>query len=264
MNRMAAHTAAVVTAAVLVAPAPAPAGSATVAWTPDVGAATAYARSRPGRVGFVLRDGDGRVLASLRPHRTVPSASVIKSLFVVAYARMTRDRALRPWERRLLRPMITRSDDGAASTVRGLLGARRVRALSRSAQMRDFRFDPNHWGLSRISPADMSRFFLRLPDLLPTRHRSWVLRLFRSIVPRQRWGIPPATPPGFHWYIKGGWIDGVVNQVGLLGSHGRRLSLAVLISGTPGSEELVQHHPGRAPGTHTITGVTRRLLRTLA
>ncbi|MFN8125867.1 MAG: serine hydrolase [Candidatus Nanopelagicales bacterium] len=228
---------------------------------PDAAAvATTYARSRPGRVGFVLRDTQGHVLASLRPHRTVWSASVIKSLFVVAYARMARDRNFEPWERRLLRPMITRSDDAAAGTVRDLLGTQRVTALGRHADLRDFRYHPRGWGRSRISPADMSTLFLRLPELIPPRHRAWVMRLFRSITPRQRWGIPPALPPGFRWYVKGGWLDGVVNQAGLLESGGRRFALAVLISGTPDTETLVQHHPGHASGTRTITGVTRRLL----
>ena len=58
------------------------------------------------------------------PHRTVYSASIIKSIFVTAFVnrRSVRDRPLRRWERQLLRPMIVRSDDGAATTVRDLLG----------------------------------------------------------------------------------------------------------------------------------------------
>ncbi len=265
--------AATVVAALMAAPtpasgdsaaAPSSAASSTAAWRPDVAAAKRYARQRPGRVGFVLRDGDGdgHVVASLRPHRTVYSASIIKSIFVTAFVnrRSVRDRPLRRWERQLLRPMIVRSDDGAATTVRDLLGTRRVLALARRAGMTDFRYNPYRWGLSRISPDDMSRYFLRLPGLLTPRHRDWVMRLFHDITPRQRWGVPPATPTGWRWYLKGGWIDGIVNQVALLESGRTRLSLAVLIVGTPGSEELVQRHPGRAPGTHTITGVTRRLL----
>lgn len=79
-------------------------------------------------------------------------------------------------------------------------------------------------------------------------------------MPIQQWGVPPATPAGFTWHVKGGWINGVVNQVALLTKGPRRLSLAVLIEGTPDTEAGVQHHPERSAGTRTIKGVAARLL----
>ena len=113
-----------------------------------------------------------------------------------------------------------------------------------------------------MTAADLARYFWQIDDLTTPRHRDYVRRLLSGVVPQQAWGIPPATPAGFRWHIKGGWIDGVVGQAALLTDGSRRLSLAVLIEGTPDREELVQHHPERAAGPRTIQGVAQRLLRT--
>ena len=135
-----------------------------------------YARQRPGRVGFVLRDGDGdgHVVASLRPHRTVCSpASIIKSIFVTAFVnrRSVRDRPLRRWERQLLRPMIVRSDDGAANDGRDLLGNRRVLALARRAGMTDSATTPTDRAVLHQSRRHVE-VFPATAGLLTPRHRA--------------------------------------------------------------------------------------------
>jgi hypothetical protein len=112
------------------------------------------------------------------------------------------------------------------------------------------------WGLSRISAADQSRFFLHIEDLLPRRHRHYGLRLLGSVVPSQRWGIARARPPGWALYFKGGWGSGtgaVDHQAALLRRGGRRVSLAI----------LTRHNPSHAYARETLRGVAARLLRGL-
>lgn len=232
-----------------------------VDWQGRIHEARQYADRRPGNVCFALIDEDGRDAGGRHPKNRVFAASVIKAMLVVAYVnrRSVRDRPLRRWELRTLGPMIKRSDDGAASTVFAIVGQRGLRRLAHRAGMTRFRSN-SRWGLSRIAALDMARYFWRIDRLTTPRHRGYVLRLLGGIVPKQRWGIPPTTPPGWTWHIKGGWINGVVNQIGLLTRDDRRLALAVLIEGTPDTEAGVQRRPRRAVGPATITGVARRLL----
>lgn len=231
-------------------------------WPARIAEARRYAAGRPGVVSFAVVGEDGRFAGGSLPRNRVASASVVKSMLLAAYLnrRAVRDRPLRRSELATLRPMIVRSDDGAASKIFAIVGQHGLRRLAARAGMTRFRPD-RRWGLSQIAALDMARFFWHLDELITPRHRGYAMRLLAGIVPRQQWGIPPATPPGWTWRVKGGWIDGVVNQVGLLTRQNRRIALAVLIEGTPDTEERVQHHPARSVGPFTIRGVALRLLR---
>lgn len=230
-------------------------------WSANVAAAKAYARHRPGTVGFAVRDDRGSLVGAWHERNRVSSASVIKSMLLVAYLRRAdvRGRALLPWERQTLRPMIRRSKDSAASEIFAIVGQRGLRRLARAAGLREFA-PSSHWGLSQITAADMTSYFFEIGDLAPPRHRAWVLRLLGTVLPKQQWGIPPVAPTGWVWHIKGGWLDGVVNQVALFTRGSRRFTVAVLIEGTPDTEAGVQHRPRAAVGPATITGVAARLL----
>jgi hypothetical protein len=112
------------------------------------------------------------------------------------------------------------------------------------------------WGLSLITARDQTRFFLRIEDLLPGRHRAYAMRLLRTIVPSQRWGMAQVVPEGWRLYFKGGWGSGtgaVDHQVGLLRRRPHRLAIAVLTVGSP----------SHAYGQATLRGVARRLVRGL-
>ena len=76
-------------------------------WEPDIAAARAYARARPGNVSFAVRT-RGRFWGH-RTTRSVPSASVVKAMLLVAYLRRdsVRFRPLGPDERRLPEPDAT-------------------------------------------------------------------------------------------------------------------------------------------------------------
>ena len=224
-------------------------------WRPDVRAAARWAQQRAGTVAFAVRTGErlyGRGL-----DRRFRSASVIKAMFLVTYLRQpgVRSRPLRSSDRALLDPMIRRSDNIAATRVRNLVGNAAVTRVAHAAGMTRFAVDPV-WGYSLITPRDQTRFFLRIDRLIPKRHRAYAMRLLRTIVPSQRWGMAQAIPDGWRLYFKGGWGAGtgaVDHQVGLLRRGRHRVAVAVMTVG----------NPTHAYGNATLEGITRRLVRGL-
>jgi len=227
------------------------------AWTPHVRQAREYAQGRHGTISFAVRTESAAY--GWRPRRTYPSASVLKAMLLVAYLdqRSVRDRPLKPSEKRLLDPMIRRSDNAAASAIFVRVGTRRLSALARRAHMRRFRPAGPVWGLSRIDAEDQARFFLHIDERVPPRHRAYAMRLLAGITKSQRWGIARVRPPGWRLFFKGGWGSGtglVDHQVALL-THNQqeRVSVAILTYGD-GSH---------AYGKETLRGVAKRLLRGL-
>jgi hypothetical protein len=189
--------------------------------------------------------------------RTVPSASVLKAMLMVAYLRQpdVRHRPLREADRDLLEPMIRWSDNVAATRVRDIVGNEGLVRLARQVGMRAFAPAPI-WGLSRIDAADQTLFLLHIDRFVPSRHRSTAMRLLSSIVPSQRWGIAKVRRRGWALYFKGGWGSGsgaVDHQVALLRRGERRVSVAILTTSSP------SHAYGKA----TLRGVAACLLRGL-
>jgi hypothetical protein len=229
--------------------------AATTPWSPDMRAARAYAAHRAGHLSFAVRT--PHRFYGHAAYRTVPSASVVKAMLMVAYLdrRGVRGRALRRRDHGLLTPMITRSDNGAASRVRDIVGNGALRHLARRVHMRRFATAPS-WGSTQVTAADQTRFFLRLDRFVVRRHRDTALHLLHSITRRQRWGVARVRPRGWALYFKGGWGSGsgaVDHQVALLRRGRRRLALAVMTT----------DEPSHAYGKRTLRGVAARLLRGL-
>jgi hypothetical protein len=223
-------------------------------WRKRTRSAARYARRRTGAVSFALIDERGRIHGHNRGRR-YSSASVVKAMLLVAYLRKggVRNRRLHGNEKGTLGPMIRRSDNGAATRIHGKVGNRGLRRLARRAGMK--RFTPSSpWGGSQITARDQARFFFRIRQLTPERHRSYALGLLRRIVGGQRWGVPRGKPKGWVAHFKGGWYPSGgwrVHQAALLRKGNRRLAIAVLTEGDP----------SLGYGAITIAGVTRRLLR---
>lgn len=237
--------------ALLVAAPPAAAST----WNERTAAAARYVEARAGVESFALVDDRGR-LHGYRLRRQAPSASLLKAMALVAYLNLpsVRERPLRDADRRLLGPMIRRSDNATAGVVLRTVGSRRLHRLAARANMLDFSFAWPIWGNSTTSARDQARFFWRIPRLVPRRHRIYTLSVLASIVPSQRWGIPPVRPPRWAIHFKGGWGSGtglVAHQSALLRRDGRRIALSV----------LTRWNPSHAYGTTTIRGVAARLLR---
>jgi hypothetical protein len=225
-------------------------------WRDRVADAAGFARGRTGSVSFAVVD-ERRKLHGFGANAQYSSASLVKAMLLTAYLnqRGVRGRRLHPADRALLGPMIRVSDNHAASAVYARVGSGALVRLARRAGMTNFEANPV-WGGCQVTARDQARFFYRIRSLLPKRHRSYALGLLARIVPAQRWGIPPATPPGWRIHFKGGWFpdDGGawrVNQAALLRNGKRRLAVAVLSSGAPTF----------GYGAATVEGVAARLLR---
>lgn len=230
-----------------------PDGAARV-WRPHIGEAKRYAMRRAGDVAFAAIDQRGR-LRGFRMGRTAPAASVFKVMLLASYLRRLGDQPLSMRDRRLLAPMIRRSDDVAATRVRDAVGARRIARLARAARMRDFQYRWV-WGLSRTSPRDQARFMYRLGSYVPGRHRRYARHLLSHVVRSQRWGVGRVVPRGWKLFLKGGWASGtgrVDHQVALLERGRRRVAIAV----------FTQFNPSHRYGKGTLRGVAARLLRGL-
>jgi beta-lactamase class A len=225
--------------------------STALIFTPNVEAAREYAAERPGTVAFAVRTEDG--FWGVREDRVFPSASVLKAMLLVAYTQDARDRPLRRDERALLAPMVRRSDNAATNIIFTRVGTARLERFARAAGMTRFRAASPIWGNSRITARDQTRFFLHIDALLPPRHRAYGLRLLRTIVSSQRWGIGRLDLPDWRVYFKGGWGAGtgaVDHQVALLRRGDERIAIAVLTA----------NNGSHAAGKQTLEGVFRRLL----
>jgi hypothetical protein len=220
-------------------------------WDKRAASADKFARLRAGSVSWAVVSPDGRVRGS-HIHTRHRSASVVKAMFLVAYLNHgdVPKRPLNSRDKALLRPMITRSDNGAATRVRNIVGNGGLTRLARRVRMKDFATSPS-WGSTQISPYDQTRFFYRLDAWIPRRHRGYARELLANVIGSQRWGIPPALPKGWRIYFKGGWLPPrVVNQVALLERGKRHVAIAVFTAGDPSF----------GYGQKTIEGVARRLL----
>lgn len=221
-------------------------------------AAERYAEGRRGAVSFAVRTECGEW--GRRQDRAAPSASVLKVMLLLAYLQRpaVRNRPLGAQQRALLGPMIRWSDSAAATRVLALDGgAQRLQHDAARWGMRRFKAINNPWGDSLVTARDQARLLLHYDLRVPPKHRAYALRLLRTIVPSQRWGVGRVTPKGWTLHFKGGWGSGtgrVDHQVALLTRGAQRVSLAILTT---------------ADGTHaygkaTLRGVAERLLRGLS
>jgi hypothetical protein len=230
------------------------AAPAAASWQPGVRAAIAYAHTRAGDVSFAVRT-EHRAWG-WRVDRTVPSASLLKAMLLVAYLDdpRVRNRPLNAADHRLIDPMIERSDNEAATRVLEFDGPAGVYGVARRAGMRQFTLDDEIWGLSRVDAADQARFFLHIDREVVPRHRATAMHLLASVIPSQRWGIGRLHLPGWKLYFKGGWGAGTgeVEHQSVLLLHGPvRVAVSVLITSSPSHEYAKR----------TLQGVFEALLR---
>ena len=224
-------------------------------WRPDMQAALRYKRTRIGDIAFAVRT-DSRFY-SYRPDHVEWSASVLKAMLLVAYLDRpsVARRELNSRDRALLNPMITVSDNNAATEVRSIVGNSGLSALAHRVGMTSF--EPAAiWGESHITARDQTKFFLHIDRFIPKLHRGYAMRLLASVTPSQRWGIGEVAPKGWKLYFKGGWGYGtglIDHQVALLVRGCSRVSVAV----------LTMHDGSHAYGKATLRAMFSRLLRGL-
>ncbi len=223
-------------------------------WRPNMSGALAYARRRSGDIAFAVRT-PGRFYGYRADH-VEWSASVVKAMLMVAYLDRpsVAARALNGGDTSLLVPMITHSDNNAASIVDGIVGNSGLQGLANRVGMTHFTPVMQPWGETRITARDQTKFFLNIDKFIVRRHRSFATRLLASVTPSQRWGIGQVAPHGWALFFKGGWGSGtglLDHQVVLLTRGCARVSLAV----------LSMYDGSHAYGKETLAGIFSRLLK---
>ena len=216
-----------------------------------VAAAAEWIAGRDGEVAFAVVDSNGRDAGGYHEHERFQLASLSKALLLAASLRddPTPDAATEA----TLRAMITESDNGAAYTVFGRVGAKGMKAVAREAGMADYEQGAG-WVDTRASAADQARLFSRYESLVPAEARALARELLSGITPMQRWGIPAAAgPEGWRTYFKGGWLgmdNKLMVQAAWLEKGEKTWALAVM------SDE----NPTRSTGWDTQKGVAGLLL----
>ncbi|WP_410572813.1 serine hydrolase [Amycolatopsis sp. cmx-4-61] len=201
--------------------------------------AQAYADSRPGVTGIVLRDRrTGAVYRSPAAGTLIWACSTPKLAMAVdlLLREDTGAIALSAEDRELLHRMLYSSDDAAAHALWTRYGGetefgRRFPAYG----MTDMRFSdrhPHHWGWIRTTADDLDRLIEYVLTRLPARHRDHLVRELRAVDVNQQWGVwgaGPSAQPG----NKNGWSDDnddgswIMNSVGFAGPD-ERYTLALM------------------------------------
>jgi hypothetical protein len=218
-------------------------------------AAIGYNVTRTGDIAFAVRT--EHHFWGYRPDHAEWSASVVKAMLLVAYLNQgsVAGRPLNGSDTSLLDPMITQSDNTAASEVRNIVGDGALQALANRVGMTHFA-TAAIWGETQITPGDQTKLFLHIDGYISARHRAYAMHLLASVTPSQRWGVGEVAPKGWKLYFKGGWGYGtglLDHQVALLVRGCARVSIAVLTM-NDGSHDY---------GKQTLRGIFSRLLRGL-
>ncbi|HEY8303045.1 MAG TPA: hypothetical protein VIG42_00510 [Solirubrobacteraceae bacterium] len=217
-------------------------------------AAAHYLAARAGEKAFAVYDNKHKI-AGVNIHARFHSASVVKSMLLVAYLQQlaSERRGLDGANEGLMYPMIHSSDNSAASAIFAIVGEGGLARVAREAHMTDYGSGEGWWGFTEISAADMARFFYIQDTLIPRRFDGYARWLLSNIEPSESWGIPAIARPEFQVFFKGGWLpqsEGLVNQAARLERGSETFAMAV----------LTRDDPSMGYGEETLAGVTARLI----
>lgn len=247
------------------------AGGFDPAFTARIAQAEAYAKSRPGFTGIVVRD--RRTGAAWRnPDAATPIWACSTPKLAMAVDLLLRDDsgaiALTAEDRELMHRMLHSSDNDAATTLWDRYGGEQTFAPRfRLFGMTDLRFadqHPDSWGWILATANDLEQLMHFVLEELPARHRNYLVGELRSVdggdsfETNQRWGVwgagAQATPGN-----KNGWSndndDGswLVNSVGFVGPH-EQFTVAIM-NNTQRVED------GYEVGRETVTKVSEILFK---
>ncbi|MCE7006004.1 class A beta-lactamase-related serine hydrolase [Kibdelosporangium philippinense] len=194
--------------------------------------ANAYAATRPGFAGIVVRDRKtGAVWRNRHSDTLIWACSTPKLAMVVDL--LLRDDAgaisLTAEDRHLMHLMLNTSDNDAAHTLWRRYGGEDFATRFPSYGMTDMRFTdehPHHWGWILTTANDLDRLMNFILAKMPAAHRDYIVNEMRTVDPNQQWGVwgaGAAAQPG----NKNGWSDDnddgswLTNSVGFVGPDAR-------------------------------------------
>lgn len=222
-----------------------------------------YLRTRRGSVSVALYDARTGRTATYADGTLHYSASIAKVSIMDAVLRRAavQGRGLTAWERSQLVPMITRSDNAAATRLwNDVGGAPAITAVQRAvgAPTTVQSSLPGRWGLARTSATDEVAIVQATvwPNrLLRAGDQVYARGLMSGVIASQRWGVGAGAPAGSRVELKNGWLPYAgsyrVNSIGHVYGAGRDYVLAVLTD-TPGTG-----YGSFTYGIATVEGVAR-------
>ncbi|WTZ55037.1 tat pathway signal sequence [Nocardia sp. NBC_01388] len=227
-----------------------------------ISAVNEYLASRPGTVGYVIRDRvGGGTFRNNNAGTRIWAASTMKLAMVVDL--FTRADAgsinLSAADRDRIQRMLHSSDNDAADALwQRYSGADQTVYNTDFAQygMTDLRpqTDVPYWGLQKCTADDLDRLIVHALAALPEADTAYLVEQMQNVDPVQQWGVwgaGAAEEPG----NKDGWSEEdtgwVINSVGFAGP-GQRYTLAIMnsLGGAGGYDE----------GVETVTHVAALLL----
>jgi hypothetical protein len=197
-----------------------------------IGRAQAYAASRPGVVGIVVRDRDtGAVWRNANSKTHIWGCSTPKLAMVVDLLLRNDSGAIRltAEDRSLMQKMLHSSDNDAATTLWTRYGSEDYATRFPSYGMTDMKFTAEHphtWGWILTMANDLDRLMNYVLNKLPAIHRDYIVHEMRTVDSNQQWGVwgaGDAASPG----NKNGWSDDnddgswITNSVGFVGPRER-------------------------------------------
>lgn len=218
--------------------------------------AEAYLATRPGTVGYVLRDRTtGQAHRNEAATTMMWTASTIKLAMVVDL--LTRARAgqitLTPADRHLMANMMHSSDSGAADTLwerysgpDNMAFNRNFAAYGLSSLQPQPGFSSTHpyWGFQKATSEDLDRLMNYTLTRLPAAETAAIVSEMQHLDANQQWGVWGAgaamTPGNKNGWSQeqGGWV---VNSVGFAGPR-QRYTLAIMnsLNGEGGYDDGVE------------------------
>lgn len=194
--------------------------------------AQAYAASRPGVAGIVVRDREtGAVWRNANSRTHIWGCSTPKLAMVVDLLLRNDSGGIRltAEDRDLMQKMLHSSDNDAATTLWKRYGAEDYATRFPSYGMTDMKFTAEHphtWGWILTTTNDLDRLMNYVLTKLPAIHRDYIVREMRTVDHNQQWGVwgaGHAASPG----NKNGWSDDnddgswITNSVGFVGPKER-------------------------------------------
>ncbi|HEX8869702.1 MAG TPA: tat pathway signal sequence [Lentzea sp.] len=222
--------------------------------------AKAYAETRPGTVGIVLRDRKtGVTWRNDHAGDMTWTASTIKLAMVVNL--LERNRAgkitLTADDRRLMTAMLHSSDDNAADSLWKKYTGTTYNAAFPKYGMTDlvpqkgYSSTFPYWGFQKCTTNDLDRLINYVLDTVPAEDRGYITGQMRQVGPEQQWGVwgPDSGTKNGWSEEEGGWV---MNSVGFVGPDAR-YTVAIMNN--------LRGEGGYDAGRQTDTEIVRILFR---